>query len=151
MAKKVDATKGNLTKLIFVYTLPLILSTILQNTFNIADKAVLGNMAGSTAVASIGATSVVSTLIINGAVGLSTGTSIILARFVGQKDTEKIKQTIDTSLITAILVGTVLAILGILFSPMILTATGCPAECYDDAVLYMRICLLGTPDRKSVV
>lgn len=145
MAKKVDATKGNLTKLIFVYTLPLIFSTILQNTFNIADKAVLGNMAGSTAVASIGATSVVSTLIINGAVGLSTGTSIILARFVGQKDTEKIKQTIDTSLITAILVGTVLAILGILFSPMILTATGCPAECYDDAVLYMRICLLGTP------
>jgi putative MATE family efflux protein len=145
MAKKVDATKGNLTKIIFTYTLPLILSTILQNTFGIADKAVLGNMAGSTAVASIGATSVVSTLIINGAVGLSTGTSIILARFVGQKDTEKIKQTIDTSLITSILIGTVLAVLGIVFSPMILTATGCPAECYDGAVLYMRICLASTP------
>ena len=145
MAKKVDATTGNLTKIIFTYTLPLIFSTILQNMFSIADKAVLGNMAGSTAVAAIGATTVISNLIINGAVGLSTGTSIILARFVGQKNTEKIKQTIDTSLITAILIGTALAILGIVFSPMILTATNCPAECYDDAVLYMRIVLAGTP------
>ncbi|MBO5938081.1 MAG: polysaccharide biosynthesis C-terminal domain-containing protein, partial [Clostridia bacterium] len=145
MAKKVDATKGNLAKLIFIYTLPLIFSTILQNMFNMADKAVLGNMAGSTAVAAIGATTVVSTLIINGAIGLSTGTSIILARLVGQKDTEKIKQTIDTSLITAALIGLFLAIVGVLFSPIILTATNCPAECYDGAVLYMRICLAGAP------
>jgi len=145
MAKKVDATKGNLAKLIFIYTLPLIFSTILQNMFNIADKAVLGNMAGSTAVAAIGATTVVSTLIINGAIGLSSGTSIILARLVGQKDTEKIKQTIDTSLITAALIGLFLAIAGVLFSPIILTATDCPVECYDGAVLYMRICLAGAP------
>lgn len=145
MAKKVDATTGNLTKLIFLYALPLIFSTILQNLFNLADKAVLGNMAGSTAVASIGATGVVSSLIINGAVGLSTGTSIILARFVGQKDKEKIKQTIDTSLITGVLIGTVLAVAGVLFTPLILTATGCPAECYDGAVLYMRIILSGAP------
>lgn len=145
MAKKVDATKGNLVKLILIYTLPLIFSTILQHTFNIADKAVLGNLAGSTAVASIGATTVISGLIIDGAVGLSTGTSIILARFVGQKDTKKIKQTVDTSLITAALVGLFLAIVGILFSPIILTATGCPTECYDGAVLYMRIILAGTP------
>ena len=145
MAKKVDATNGNLVKLIFTYTLPLIFSTILQNMFNITDKAVLGNMAGSTAVAAIGASGVVTSLIINGAVGLSTGTSIILARFVGQKDKDKIKQTIDTSLMTGAIIGLILAIAGVVLSPMILKATECPAECYDGAVLYMRICLAGAP------
>ena len=92
--KKVDATKGPLTKLIFIYTLPLILTTIIQDLFTIADKAVLGNMAGSTAVAAIGATGTVTTLILNGAVGLSSGASIVLARFVGQKNDEKIRETI---------------------------------------------------------
>ena len=88
MAKNVDTTKGNLVKLIFIYTIPLILTTIIQDLFNMADKAVLGNMAGSTAVASVGATGTVTSLIINGAVGLSTGTAIILARYVGQKNEE---------------------------------------------------------------
>ena len=78
--KKVDATKGPLVKLIFIYTVPIILSTILQHLFEVADKAVLGNMAGSVAVAAVGASGIVTSLIISAAVGLSTGTSIILAR-----------------------------------------------------------------------
>ena len=89
MSKKVDTTSGNLVRIIFAYTIPIIISTILQNLFNIVDKAVLGNMAGAVAVASIGATSTIINLVINGAVGLSTGVSIILARYIGQKDTEK--------------------------------------------------------------
>ncbi len=145
MAKKVDATRGNLVKLIFVYTIPLILSTILQNFFSIADKAVLGNMAGSVAVAAIGTTTVVTLLIINGAVGLSTGTAIILARYIGQKDNEKIQKTIDTSFITGILLGAVVALAGVLFVPAFLTATGCPDECYRDAVIYTRIYLAAAP------
>ncbi len=145
MAKKVDATSGRLVKLIFVYTIPIILSTILQNLFNLADKAVLGNMAGSNAVASIGATTTISGLVINGAVGLSTGTAIILARYVGQRDDTKIKKTIDTSLITAVLIGVILAIAGVLLTPTFLRLTNCPAECFDGAVIYMRIYLAGAP------
>lgn len=145
MSKKVDATSGNLLKLIFVYSIPLILSTILQNLFNIADKAVLGNMAGPEAVASIGATGTVTSLVINGAVGLSTGTSIILARYIGQKNGEKIRKTIDTSLITAVLFGAVLAIFGVAFTTTFLKLTGCPTECYDGAVIYMRILLASAP------
>ena len=128
VAKKVDATNGKLVRLIFIYTIPIILSTILQNLFNIADQAVLGNWAGSDAVASIGATATVSGLIIDGAVGLSTGTAIILARYVGQKDVEKIKKTVDTALITAALFGTVLAFVGVLLTPTFLTLTNCPSE-----------------------
>ena len=53
MMRKVDATQGKLPKQIIIYTIPLILTTVLQNLFDIADKAVLGNIAGTVAVASI--------------------------------------------------------------------------------------------------
>lgn len=145
MAKKVDATSGNLVKKIFLYTIPLVLSSILQEFFNIADKAVLGNMAGTNAVAAIGTTTVVTSLIINCAVGISTGTAIILARYVGQKDFEKITRTINTSLISAFVLGLFFATVGVLVTPWFLTYTGCPSECYEDAVIYTRIYFLSTP------
>lgn len=143
--KRVDATQGNLFKLIFAYSIPMILATIAQTLFTIADKAVLGNMAGSVAVASIGATGTVSSLIINGAVGLSSGTSIVVARFWGQKDEEKVRTTIDTALITAVGIGLLVAIAGVSLAPTFLTLTNCPAACYDGAVIYMRIYIAAAP------
>ena len=143
--KRVDATQGSLTKSIFTYTIPLILSTILQSLFGIADKAVLGNMAGPSAVAAIGATGTVTELIINGAVGLSAGTAIVLARFVGQKDEKNIRETIDTSLITSVAFGLIVAVAGFILAPVFLTVTNCPEECYDGALLYMRIYLAAAP------
>ncbi|MBE6642472.1 MAG: MATE family efflux transporter [Ruminococcaceae bacterium] len=145
MIKKVDATEGPLTKLIFIYTIPLILASIMQNLFNIADQAVLGNMAGTSAVASIAATSTVSSLIISGAVGLSAGTTIVLARFVGQKDKERIRKTIDTSVITSILIGLIVAVAGVSLAPFFLDVTKCPKECYSGALLYMRIVISAAP------
>lgn len=145
MIKKVDATSGSLVKLIFIYTVPLIVSSILQNLFHISDKAVLGNMAGNAAVASIAATGTVTELIISTAIGLATGTSIVLARAVGQRNQAKIRETIDTSLVTSVGLGLVLAVIGFLLSPALLTVTKCPKECYDGALLYMRIYLAAAP------
>ncbi len=143
--KKVDATKGPLLKQILIYTIPLIISSILQNLFYIADKAVLGNMAGSVAVASISATGTVTELIISTALGLSVGTSIVLARSIGQRDEKKIKSTIDTSIITSVVLGTVVALLGFFLAPIFLRLTKCPEACFDGALLYMRIYLAAAP------
>ena len=143
--KKVDATQGALSKQIIIYTIPLIITVILQNLFDMADKAVLGNMAGTTAVASIAATTTVSSLIISGAVGLSTGTAIVLARFVGQKCEERMRKTIDTSVITSIWLGVIVAFLGLILAPFFLKVTNCPNECYDSALVYMRIVIAATP------
>lgn len=145
MAKKVDATQGSLSKLIFVYTIPLVISTILQNLFNIADKAVLGNMAGTVAVASVAATGTIYSLIISGAVGLSSGTSIVLARFLGAKANEKIRSTIDTALITSVAFGIIVAVAGFFLTPVFLKLTDCPEECYDGALIYMRIVIAAAP------
>ena len=143
--KKVDATQGPLLKLIFSFAIPLMLTTIAQDLFNIADKAVLGNMAGNTAVAAVGATGTITSLIINGAVGLSTGTSIVLARFIGQKNEKNIRTTIDTALLTSVMLGVIVAVAGVILAPFFLTATNCPKECYDGALLYIRIYISAAP------
>ena len=145
MLKKVDATKGPMVKAIFTFAIPLILASIAQDLFNVADKAVLGRMASNVDVASVGATGVVTSLIINGAVGLSTGVTIVLARFWGQRNEEKIRSTIDTALLTSLGVGLIVAVLGFFLSPVFLTLTKCPAECYDGALLYIRIYLAAAP------
>lgn len=143
--KKPDILQGPLTKSMFSFALPLMLSTILQDFFAVADKAVLGNMAGSVAVASVAATGTVSSLIINGAIGLATGTAIVLARFLGQRDLEKIRSTVDTSIVTGLIFGLIVAAAGIFLAPVFLTATKCPAECYEGALIYMRIVLAAAP------
>ena len=143
--KKVDATQGSMLKSIFTFAIPMILATIAQDLFTVADKAVLGQIAGSTALASVGATGAVTSLIINGAVGISSGTTIVLARFWGQKNEEKIRSTIDTALMTGVGLGVIVAILGFFLAPLFLTMTKCPAECFDGALLYIRIYLSAAP------
>lgn len=139
MARKIDATSGNLVSQIFKFVIPLALSTIMQNLFNLTDKAVAGQMAGSIAVASIGAAGPVITLVINAAIGLSAGVTVILARYVGQNDRSKIRQTVETAISASFLLGFIVAVLGFFFSPYILMSIGCPKECFSGAVLYMRI------------
>lgn len=119
-SKQIDATSGPLVRQIILYSIPLILSTLLQNLFNAVDTAVLGNMADSVAVASVGATGSVISLIITAFVGISNGVRIVLARFVGEKDPEKITATVDTSVILATGSGLVVGVLGWILSPMLM-------------------------------
>ena len=111
--KSVDATKGPLVKLIIAFAIPLIISTLVQSFFNAVDLAVLGAMTeDSSAVASVGATTSIIHLIVNTFVGLSSGAKIIIARQIGMKETDSIKKTASTSLITAVSIGFVVAIVG---------------------------------------
>lgn len=143
--KKVDATQGSMFKAMITFSIPLILSSIAQQLFSITDTAVLGHMAGSLDIAAIGATASITGLIINGAVGLSVGTTIVLSRFWGERNAPKIRSTIDTALITSVGLGVIVAVLGNILAPFFLVATGCPSECYDGALLYIRIYISAAP------
>ena len=110
--QNIDATTGPLLKKIIIYTIPLILSTLIQQLFNAVDIVVLGKMADSTAVASVSATSAIVALIVNTFVGVSTGTRVVLARYVGAKDEKNARSVADTSLVFAIAVGAVIAVVG---------------------------------------
>ncbi len=143
--KLVDATKGSLLPLIITYAVPLIISTLIQSLFNAVDLAVLGTMASTTAVASVGATTAITALIVQTFVGLSTGTKLIIARQIGMRDTRSIRKTVNTSLMLAVFLGTFIAIFGCIFAPTFMRWVNCPSDCFKGAVLYIRIYFCGAP------
>ena len=144
-AKKIDATKGPLIRQILAYSFPMILSTLLQNLFNAVDVAVLGNMASSVAVASVGATTTVVNLLVNLFVGMASGVKLLLARFLGERSEEKVRKTADTAVILSVACGAAVSIWGWVFSPAILRLLKCDPACFDGAVLYLRVYLLAAP------
>ena len=144
-AKKINATQGALIPLIISFVLPLILMTLIQKLFNAVDIAVLGNMADTTAVASVGATTTIMSLIVDSFFGISTGAKIVFSRAVGKNDPGELQRTLDTSLVIAAVMGILIAALGLILSPHLLRLVDCPDECFAGAVLYTRIYLLASP------
>lgn len=144
-SKKIDATTGNLWISMIRYMIPLVIGTLIQNCFNAIDLMVLGNMADSNAVASVGATGNIVGLVVNTFIGVVGGCKIILAHQFGAKDGRQIKTTVDTAVITALGIGIVVAILGVPLAPGILHLTNCPEECFAGAVVYIRIYVAAAP------
>ena len=144
-AKRIDATKGPIVRLIILYALPLVFSTLIQTLFNAVDVLVLGNMADSVAVAAVGATTTIVHLLVNTFIGLSSGTKIILAHQIGARDHDGVNKTVGTSLITAVIIGSLVAVAGCFLTPLFLNLTDCPKDCYDGALLYLRIYVSTAP------
>ncbi len=145
LAKKVDARHGAIAPKIIKYSVPVILSTLVQSLFNAVDMVVLGNVADSVSVASVGATSTIVSLIVNSFFGFSSGIKILIARFIGENSAQKIKKTVDTAIILGIILGALISIAGWIAAPYFLEATNCPDECFSGALIYLRIYLLAAP------
>lgn len=143
--KRIDATQGPLLPQIIRYGLPLLFSTLVQNLFNSIDIAVLGNFADTSAVAAMGASSSTNKVLLYLFLGIATGGGVILARALGAHDSDKVQRTVDTSVLFAFFGGLILAALGWVLSPLFMTWTGCPSDCFDGAVLYIRIYLTAAP------
>ena len=142
---KIDATVGPLGKSMVRFALPVFLSSLTQMLMNAADIAVLGNMAGGVAVASVAATGVVVGLIVSASVGIAEGTRVLLGRAVGAKDYDRCRTIINTSVIFAALFGVILAIIGYAVSSPFLRLLKCPSDCFDGAVRYLSIYFMSAP------
>jgi len=143
--KRIDATEGPLLPQMISYGVPVLLSTLIQNLFNSLDIAVLGNFADTSAVASMGATASVNKVLIYLFIGIATGTGVVLARAIGARDQEKMQRTVDTAMLFAFFGGLVLAVASWFLAPLFMDLTDCPADCYDGALLYLRIYICGAP------
>lgn len=143
--KNVDIVNGNILRSIIRYSIPMILIALIQNLFNAVDMIVLGQVADSTAVASVGATSVILSLLVNMLMGIGVGAKVVLARLLGAGDEERVKKTVSTIMITALLIGAFSATVGTLLAKPLLMWTGCPADCRDGALIYLRIYILSAP------
>lgn len=136
---------GPLLGNVLLYAFPLMLSGILQLLFNAADVIVVGRFAGPQALAAVGSTGSLTGLLTNLFIGLSIGTNVLVARYYGAQNYESIKETIDTSIITAFFGGLILVLVGLFASRPMLTLMGTPDDVIDLSVLYMQILFAGMP------
>ena len=107
---------GPLLPNIILYTVPIILTSLLQLLFNAADLVIVGRFCGSVSVAAVGATGAITNLMVNFFVGLSVGAGVTVAHALGSREDSVVHNTVHTSLPTALISGLVLTILGISFS-----------------------------------
>lgn len=142
---EIDMCNGPLLGKILLFSVPLMLSGVLQLLFNAADIIVVGRFAGSSALAAVGSTSSLINLLINVFVGLSVGVNVLVARYYGAKEEKNISETVHTAIATSILCGLFLVVLGICAARPLLMLMGTPEDVLDQAVLYMRIYFVGMP------
>lgn len=128
-----------------LFALPIMAMNILQLLFNAADMIVVGRFSGSQALAAVGATGSLINLIVNLFMGLSVGTTVVLANDYGAQKYDDIKQTVHTSLAVSLISGVFVMIIGLLFCVPLLETMGTPDDIIDGSALYMKIFFLGLP------
>ena len=140
---QVDMTYGDIPKQLFMFTIPILLSQILQQFYNIADTAIIGQYVGTDALAAIGSTGLLIAVIVNFFIGLSTGVSAVIANQFGAHEYDKLRKSIATSLSVSIALGIVFTIGSLIFMKSIINLLQTPKDVYYLAVDYLKICFLG--------
>ena len=141
--KSMDMANGPLLKNILIFSIPLIFSNILQMFFNSADTIIVGKFAGDKALAAVGSTGSIVFLITSLFNGLATGTNVVVARYIGTGNKDKIKDSVHTSIALATAGGIVLTFIGLFFSKVFLRMMSTPADFIDLSATYMRIYFMG--------
>ena len=140
-----DLTEGPLGKKILIFSVPLMLSNLLQVLFNMADIAVIGQFAGSLSLGAVGSTATLVTMFTGFLIGLSGGINVLTALYYGAKDRESLSKTIHSAALVSLIMGVLLLVLGVGLSEWMLTMLKTREELLDKAVLYLRIYYLGMP------
>ena len=129
----INMCEGAILPKLFLFAVPLILSSILQLLFNAADVIVVGRFSGSTSLAAVGSTTSLTMLLVNLFVGISIGTNVLAARYYGAKDEEAVQETVHTAIVVALVSG------------FLLTLMGTPDDVIEKSVLYMSVYFCGMP------
>ncbi|MDO5834791.1 MAG: MATE family efflux transporter [Lachnospiraceae bacterium] len=145
MKKAINMTEGPLAKQILFVSLPLMLSNLLQVLFNISDVAIVGRFAGSTALGSVGSTSIFVTLFTGFLIGLGGGINVLVARYYGAGRANDVKKTVGSSLIISLIAGVILLLVGLFGSPALLQIINTKPDLLPGAVMYLRVYFLGMP------
>lgn len=142
---RMDMTEGPLTTKIIKFTIPVMLTGILQLLFNTADVIVVGRFTGKTALAAVGSTGSLINLLVSLFIGLSIGTNVLVARYQGAKDDKAVSETVHTSIALGIVGGFILLIIGVVATRPLLEMMATPEDVIDQSTLYMRILFFGMP------
>lgn len=141
--RNLDMVRGPLFGNILSYTVPIILTSLLQLLFNAADLVVVGRFCGSVSVAAVGATGSLTSLMVNFFIGFSVGTGVTVAHALGGRENEAVRRTIHTTLPMALVCGLFLTVVGIVFSEEFLRLMGTPENVLPLSAVYMKIYFAG--------
>ena len=142
---EMNMCEGPLLPKILLFSIPLVLSGILQLLFNAADMIIAGKFAGKIALGAIGSTSSLINLFINVFMGMSVGTNVLVAHYYGAEQKKDLQDSIHSSITLSILCGILLGFLGYFLSEPLLRLMGTPEEILPQAVIYMKIYFIGIP------
>ena len=135
--------EGPLLKKMIVYSIPIILTQILQLLFNAADLVVVGRFCGSISVAAIGSTGSLTTLMVNLFIGLAVGVGVVVAQNLGAENMKGVYRAVHTSILLALVSGAFLTVFAFVFSNQFLTMMGTPENVLPLSTLYIRIYFCG--------
>lgn len=142
-SKNIDLTTGPIVKNLIRFSIPLLLSSLLQQLYNTVDLLIVGRFGGQEEMAAVGATGFLSYLIVALFFGLALGTSILTAQFYSAKKERKLHEVVHTTFAIAIFGGFALMILTLIATPWLLFLMDTPLEIMDIAVSYMRVYFIG--------
>ena len=144
-AHMIEMTSGSLWKNIFLFSIPLMFSQILEVLFNLSDVAIAGKFAGYLALGSVGSTTLLVSLFTGFLLGLGSGINVRTAHELGVGDWEAISNTIHSALLISLITGFVTCFACLFFARPMLGLLGTKAELMDGAVTYLQIYALGMP------
>ena len=142
---EIDMCNGPIMSKLISFSVPLILSGMLQLMFNAVDIIVVGQFSGSTSLAAVGSTTALINVFVNLFMGISLGANVVSARCYAMGRREEMSKTVHTAITIALVSGIIMAVIGVIFAKGALLLMGTPENVIDLSTLYMRIYFLGMP------
>ncbi len=139
----VSLTEGPIARLILSFALPILAGQVFQNLYHSVDAIVVGKLVGTTALAAVTSSTDITNMLIGFFSGLSVGAGVLFARYFGAEDYGKLRDSIHTALAFAVLLGVLMASLGIALTNPILRLVACPDDVFPEAAGYLRIYFVG--------
>lgn len=140
-----NMTEGRPSRLILKFSLPLLAGNVLQQMYNLVDSLVVGNFVGKEALAAVGGTAILSFLLFSLFSGIALGITIVVARFVGSGDRDRVRATVDTAYIVAIAGALLVTVIGIFAARPLLSLLNTPSGVtFDMAETFLTIIFIGT-------
>ena len=138
-----DLTTGNPEKVLWQFSMPMFISVIFQQLYNMADSVIAGKFAGEDALAAVGASYPITMIFMAIAVGSNIGCSVVISQLFGGKKYKKMKTAISTTLISALTLSVFLSAAGLLLSRILMRAVQTPANIFDAGSIYLKIYITG--------
>ena len=142
--QKTTLTQGSVAKGMLLFALPIFVSNLFQQLYNAADSLIVGNFLGGEALAAVGSSGSLIFLLTGFVNGVSLGAGVVVARYFGAKDWDRMRRTIHTTVALGLAAGVALTVVGVILTPQILRWMGTPADVLVNSISYFRMYFMGS-------